>query len=637
MSYRLTTICGVAVIEALLLCVLITGDLEFLRQSAGGRLENRAVAVVAAGVLLAALFSWLLGAWLARRLGGPAAAAGAVEPGRSRPPEPVAGGDESGRLARAVDRLAGELRRCEERFRLVADFTYDWEYWITPEGRFAWVAPACRRITGYPPERFLADAGFLVDIAHPEDRAIIAGHMLDVSQSAPGLCDLCTISFRMVRRDGATVWIEHCCRAVYAPDGAFLGRRGSNRDVTERKRAEETILAAREAAEAANRAKTQFLATMSHEVRTPLNGIMGMLQLLDTMPLPPGQDEAVAIALESSRKLLTILNDILDIARIEAGKVVLCHEAVDPHRLLPSVAGIFSGEVRARGLSLDVAVAANMPETVVADEGRLRQILFNLVGNAVKFTTSGGIGLWAGPLPVRPPGGGLTLLFTVSDTGPGIADDKVGHVFTRFSQVDDGLSRQYGGLGLGLAIVQRFVGLLGGCVCVDSEVGRGSTFYVTVRVGQPADLPGDAFPGPGALAADAAVCSIGGLTVLVVEDERINQMTLGKFLGKMGHRAVMAQNGQVALDLLARQPFDVVLMDVQMPVMDGETATRLIRSMEHGRSTIPIIALTAHAMKGDVERFLACGMDAYLAKPVDYETLRQTIARTWAARRIPDA
>ncbi|KHK02492.1 response regulator [Desulfovibrio sp. TomC] len=857
MTFRLKTILGIAAIEALLLCFLIAGDLEFLRRSTHDQLEKRAAAMAGlfavavktdllalnlsglqsqvdalardpailfvevgssrlgvlarneyaamsgeadpaetsrvradiseggvtfgwasvvlcdvsidaalsaarqkalliglTGMALSAVFSWLLGSWLTRQLGGLAAASEAMAQGRFGGTVPLAGSDELGRVAAAFNHMSRELarsyselsekaanfqafydtvdtclmvvaaggdiimanpalcdrlghtaaelagqqllalydasgnqtippriaglavgevatlgvpmltsqgervpmetrvvrgvwagktayfaigkdvsalHRSEERFRSIADFTYDWEYWIAPNGRFEWVAPACRRITGYPPERFLDDAGFLVSIAHPEDRPIIAAHMRVATEAAP---DMCTINFRIIRRDGTIAWIEHCCRAIFDPDGAFLGRRGSNRDVTERKRAEEAIEAAREAAEVANRAKSQFLATMSHEVRTPLNGIMGMLQMLNGLDLPPEQRELVSIALESSRKLLTILNDILDIARIEAGKVVLCHEELALAGLLPSVAGIFAADARGRGVGLDVAVAEDLPKAVVTDEGRLRQILFNLVGNAVKFTRVGRIGLWVGPLPVRPAGGGWTLLFMVSDTGPGIADDKIGYVFNRFSQVDDGLSRQFGGLGLGLAIVQRFVGLLGGCVCVDSTVGQGTTFYVTVAVGQPSAseaIGADNADAPDEVAAAAGLA--GSLNVLVVEDERINQMTMGKFLSKMGHVAVMADNGQAALELLARQRFDVVLMDIRMPVMDGEEATRAIRAMAHGPADIPIIALTAHAMKGDVERFLACGMDAYLAKPVDFEALRQTIARTWAARR----
>ena len=720
--------------------------------------RRKALTTGLAGMALSAVFSWLLGSWLTRQLGGLVAASEAIARGRFGGMVPLVGNDELGRVAAAFNRMSGELARSygelsekaanfqafydtvdaclmvvstsgdiikanpalcarlgyaeaelagqgllslyeasggtsirqrmeslaegevatlgvpmltslgervametrvvrgvwagkpayfaigkdvsalyrsEERFRSIADFTYDWEYWIAPDGRFEWVAPACRRITGYPPERFLDDPHFLVSIALPEDRPIIAAHMRVATEATP---DMCTLNFRIIRRDGSLVWIEHCCRAIFAPDGTFLGRRGSNRDVTGRKRSEEAIEAAREAAEAANRAKTQFLATMSHEVRTPLNGIMGMLQMQSSLSLPPEQAEIVSIALESSRKLLTILNDILDIARIEAGKVVLCQEEVNPGRLLPSVAGIFTAAVRERGLAMDVVVDGEMPEAVVTDEGRLRQILFNIVGNAAKFTRTGRIELWAGPLPVRPADGGWTLLFMVSDTGPGIADDKIGYVFNRFSQVDDGLARQYGGLGLGLAIVQRFVGLLGGCVCVDSTVGQGTTFYLTVRVGRPAGPDGIREGcGEQVLEADAAAGLAGGLTVLVVEDERINQITMGKFLDKMGHVAVMAENGQAALQLFARQRFDVVLMDIRMPVMDGEEATRSIRAMEHGPAGIPIIALTAHAMKGDEERFLACGMDAYLAKPVDFEDLRQTIARTWAARRRPRA
>jgi len=854
MSFRFKTICGIALIEALLLCFLIYGDLDSLRRSSRDQLERRAASVAglfaasvaddciavnvaglkgqvdslardpsvlfvevrsprlgvlamsdvseaaaagaesawtaragvevneggvsfcqasvvvcdasmaaafsaarerslaigAAGMLLSAVFSWLLGSWLTRQLAGLTGAAEALAEGRLGVRAPESGRDELGRLGAAFNRMAAEqsrylddvmekaanfrsfyetvdacllvadaagtilsanpalcdrlgytagalvgrgltslfeasgrsglrqrmaalttgevacfgvpmctaageavametrvvrgvwdgrpayfaigkdvsaLRRSEERLRQIADYTYDWEYWLAPDGAYAWVSPACRRITGYAPEAFLADANFLLSIVHPDDRQRLAEHMRFASDAS---LNPCSVDFRIIHANGAVVWIEHCCRAIFGPDVEFLGRRGVNRDVTERKQAEEAIQAARDAAEAANQAKSQFLATMSHEVRTPLNGVMGMLQMQSAMDLPSEQAEIVAVALESARKLLAILNDILDIARIEAGKVVLCHEEADIARLLPSVAGIFAADVRAKGLALDVAVDPAMPPLVVTDEGRLRQILFNLVGNAVKFTSSGRVSLWAGVLPVCPDPHAWTLLFVVADTGPGIPDDKVEYVFNRFSQVDDGLSRKHGGLGLGLAIVQRFAGLLGGCVCLDTEAERGSAFYLTVRVGRPRPRPAG---GEGALAAsveeDAAV---GGLDVLVVEDEAINQLTVRKFLEKMGHRPVMAENGQRALSLLASRDFDVVLMDIQMPVMDGEETTRCIRAMEHGQASIPIIAVTAHAMKGDVERFLACGMNACLAKPVEYEALRRAIAAVCPGR-----
>lgn len=527
----------------------------------------------------------------------------------------------------AIGKDVSALRRSEERLRQIADYAYDWEYWLAPDGTYAWVAPACLRITGYPPERFLADPAFLLAIAHPDDRPHIAAHMHLATDTSLAPC---AIECRILRADGAVVWIEHCCRAIFGPDGNYLGRRGVNRDITKRRLAEEAVKAAREAAEAANRAKSQFLATMSHEVRTPLNGIMGMLQMLDGETLTGEQRETVSVALDSSRKLLAILNDILDIARIEAGKVVLCNDAVDVTRLLPAVAGIFAADAKARGLALALEVDPAMPRAVVTDEGRLRQVLFNLVGNAVKFTAAGRVSLWAGVLPHAPDARVFTLLFMVADTGPGIPDDKVEHVFNRFSQVDDGLARRHGGLGLGLAVVQRFAGLLGGCVCVESEAGRGSTFYVTARVGRVDGEPG-APAGPASL--DALSEAPVGLDVLVVEDEPVNQFAMRKFLTRMGHRPAVAQNGREALEMLAGQAVDVVLMDVHMPVMDGEEATRRIRSQGGGQASVAIIALTAHAMKGDEERFLACGMDAYLAKPVDYEALRRTIAAVWSRRR----
>ncbi|GAB6035649.1 hypothetical protein JCM15519_02080 [Fundidesulfovibrio butyratiphilus] len=527
----------------------------------------------------------------------------------------------------AIAKDVSALRRSERRFRSIADFTHEWEYWLAPNGRFEWVAPACLRVTGYPAQRFLDDPGFLPAIIHPEDRESFINHLS--LESSPQDTSA-SVNFRLIRKDGSTAWIEHQCLPLFDAEGVYLGRRGSNREVTERKLAQDALQTAKDAAVAANKAKSQFLATMSHEVRTPLNGIMGMLQLLSDERLASHQEEIVSIALDSSRKLLMILNDILDIARIESGKVVLCHAPVDMRGLLSSVSDLFSSEVGAKGLALVTRVDESVPAVVLTDEGRLRQVLFNLVGNAVKFTNTGRVDLGVTLLPVAAPSGARRLLLTVSDTGPGIPDDKIDFVFNPFCQIDEGLCRRYGGLGLGLSLVLRFVRLLGGCVCLDSRTGEGSVFYVTME----ADIPDPASLPDGRTSAEGELLESceDSLSVLVVEDESVNQITIRKFLEKMGHRATVASDGQSALDLMVEECFDIVLMDIQMPIMDGEETTRRIRSLLPCQADVPIIALTAHAMKGDTERFLACGMDDYLAKPVEYDMLRRTILKHYAKR-----
>jgi signal transduction histidine kinase/ActR/RegA family two-component response regulator len=374
---------------------------------------------------------------------------------------------------------------------------------------------------------------------------------------------------------------------------------------------------ARQEAEASNRSKTEFLANMSHEIRTPLNGILGMLQLLSRTHLDEDQKDSVFTAIRSSRRLTQLLNDILDLSRIEAGKLRL--EAAEFHfaDLRDSVRDLFAIPARGKGLELTFDIDEAIPSHVVGDEGRLRQILFNLVGNAVKFTSRGSIAVRARRADSD---GGMAVVFTVADTGVGIPRERQSDVFQPFTQVDGSPVRSHGGVGLGLAIVRRLVDMLGGSIAMHSVPGQGTAIAVTVP-----------------LAAGTSVCTVceetpvamvRGRRILVVEDDRINQLALTRMLGKLGHVPTVADNGRAALDILQRESFDCVLMDIQMPVMDGLEATRRIRARVHPDipADLPVVALTGHAMAGDRERFLAEGMTAYLSKPVDMDALARVIA-----------
>ncbi|SDM88492.1 Signal transduction histidine kinase [Geoalkalibacter ferrihydriticus] len=386
---------------------------------------------------------------------------------------------------------------------------------------------------------------------------------------------------------------------------------------------EQRLRRALEAAEEASRAKSEFLANMSHEIRTPLNGLFGMLQYLKTTPLQSEQTQCVDLAVESGEKLLDILNDILDLSRIEAGKLDLHQSRFDPARLVRQVCDIFLPNAAAKNLALKNEISPDFPAEVVGDEGRLRQVLFNLVGNAVKFTEEGHVCIFGGRAasdPERP--GRLGLWFTVEDTGVGIPQDRLDAIFEPFVQVDGSSTRKYGGAGLGLGIVKRLVQLMNGTLSVESELGRGTqlSFSVEVEEASPA-VP----VSPGPILTKPML--IRPLKILLAEDERINRFTMERMLIKQGHEVRSVTDGKQCLHMLQQDSFDLVFMDIQMPEMDGLETTRQARSLKDpDKARIPIVALTAHAMKGDREKFLEAGMDEYISKPVRAEELRRVLS-----------
>ncbi|MBG0778082.1 MAG: response regulator [Desulfovibrionaceae bacterium] len=389
----------------------------------------------------------------------------------------------------------------------------------------------------------------------------------------------------------------------------------------ERRLAADELLHAKERAEAASRSKDEFLANMSHEIRTPLNGVCGMLQIAREQSLDSHQAEVIDTALASTASLTTILNDILDFSKIEAGRMDLTEEPFSPRKCLETVAGNFTLEVDNRGLAFEAEVADSVPDVLLGDEARLRQILFNLVGNAVKFTPHGSVRVRMERLHAPTKDARMRLYITVADTGVGIPEDKQDLIFEAFTQVDGTYTRRYQGTGLGLGIVRRLLTLMKGSLTVESEVDVGTTMHLVL----PFRAPDRPLAETGAASAPTLPA---GLRVLLVEDDLVNRIAARRLLERRGCRITEAANGSEALAALARDRFDCVLMDVQMPVMDGLKAVRAIRSggLPGVDARVPVIALTAHAMKGDRETFLEAGMDAYIAKPVDVDVLARTLA-----------
>jgi signal transduction histidine kinase/CheY-like chemotaxis protein len=501
---------------------------------------------------------------------------------------------------RELEEVLGDLRESEQRLLDYVNTASDW-YWETgADLRFT-------RVAAQAGEHGV-DPGTLVglDKLTEGDAAEVVTQRLAVLERHQSFRDL----HYDYPRERSLLTIALSGVPMFGEDGRFLGYRGSARDVTIRMQTEAAQRSALWAAEQANRAKSTFLATMSHEIRTPMNGVLGMAQILRETTLDDEQRRMCDLILQSGNALLQILNDILDYSKLEAGKIQIEKVSAWLPAIVDDVVSLMRGTAEAKGIAIEVQRSDANLVPVMTDPTRLRQILFNLVSNAIKFSEHGVITVMLLAEPATP--GILDVTLSVIDQGIGMSMEVQRRLFARFIQADPTTTRRFGGTGLGLAITRELVMLLGGEITVASTTGKGSTFTVNLSlpVAEAAEAPSQQ-PARPVSGPDAGR----RITILLAEDDKINQMVM---LGLLrDHQVTIARNGEEAVQAAARDRYDLILMDIMMPAMDGLAATAAIRKLPPPFAGVPIIALTANAMSGDRERYLAAGMNDYVSKPVE--------------------
>ncbi|WP_209594973.1 ATP-binding protein [Jiella mangrovi] len=465
-------------------------------------------------------------------------------------------------------------------------------------------------------------------ILHPDDAARLLAKLAACrSDPVPGGRQSVELDHRIIRGDGAVRHVRGSMEYRYGDDGTPLSVAGTLQDVTEEYEAAQSLELAKTEAERANAAKSEFLAMMSHEVRTPMNGVLGMLGALDDTPLAPEQARLVAVARSSAEALLVILNDILDMAKIEAGKLEIEHAPFEIAPLIETIGRLNQQNAHAKGIAFKWNVTPHVPPCLMGDSARLRQVILNLVSNAVKFTAKGGVTVAVDMLEFDR-WGRAKLHICVSDTGVGIPPEKREQVFSPFDQLDRSYTRKFGGTGLGLAITKTLVERMGGSIDFESAVDFGSRFWFEIPFEIAEAMPVEA--------AEPIAATRPRLDILVAEDDSTNQLVVRLLVEKLGHEVVIAADGVQVVEAAAGRRFDLILMDVSLPHMDGLEATRRIRAAENAADRIPIFGLSANSMASDIEACLEAGMDDFIGKPIDKAKLIAILDRVASAKR-PDA
>jgi PAS domain S-box-containing protein len=498
------------------------------------------------------------------------------------------------------------------RYRILAENVTDVIMRTELDGRQQYVSPAALSVLGYPPEELVGT--LRQDFLKPEDAAgmdDILARML----AAPDRPQVVTLQVH--RKDGRPIWLQTSAKLVYE-QGEPVAVVSVSRDVTEQVATDAALKEAKAAAEAANLAKAEFLANVSHEIRTPMNGVLGALHLLERESLSDEGRELIRQAGDCGRMLSQLLNDVLDFAKIDAGKLDLAPEPMNAGEALNAVAALLLGQARAKGVELRCEITGE-DLWIEADPARLRQVIFNILGNAVKFTLQGSV---VARLAIRPAGAGRRrVTLTVEDTGIGIAEDAQRRLFERFRQAESDTARRFGGTGLGLAISQVIARAMGGDIRCRSIEGVGSTFELEFEA--PAAEPVVAEP------TEEGVLE--GVRVLLVEDNATNRLVARTMLTRLGAHVDEAEDGVEGLRAARDGAHDLILMDVQMPHMDGIDATRAIRGLAGAAADVPIIGLTANVMAHQRAQYLAAGMDGIVAKPISPAALLAEIGRLLSA------
>ncbi len=528
-----------------------------------------------------------------------------------------------GTIRNIMERKQAEevIRHSEERYRILAENSSDMISKHNWDRTYLYVSPACTKLLGYVPDDLTGRSAY--QLIHPKDvENIRKNHILLLENRTSSFIE----SYRIRKKDGTYIWFETNNQVIYNQNTNLVQEIVCvSRDITERKDKEE-LLKAKEVAERANKAKSEFLANMSHEIRNPLNAIIGMTNTLSKTPLNQSQKQFLTSISLSSTNLLSILNDILDFSKIEANKVDLVFASFHLKEVLSHTIESFKPQAEAKNLTILYDINPATPDNLYGDEKKIVQILNNLISNAVKFTNEGKVEVEVSCSKLQ--SDTANILFQVKDTGIGVKKDDIPQMFESFRQLDISTKKEYQGTGLGLAIVKSLVEMMNGKVSFESTLNKGSvvSFEIPLIVSRSSE----------SYLGDNTENSINSnektsdkpLKILIAEDDAINQMYLAGFLKSQGWSVESASNGLIALDKFQKDSFDLILMDGQMPKMDGFETTKRIRELENEKqspSSIPIIAITGYAIPGDRERFLSAGMDDYVSKPINENKLLEII------------